>query len=264
MSQPESTSRDLTDEEYRRECTLRNSAFIKARRTFVECWQSEQDLFAEPIVVTRKVERGKGLDAIKEQQRKQGQFLAEVIRFCNAWPSITPQDVIGGATSAPGPKVRLASYSPLTWPRDGSLLLSVDPTTTGEEIKQQWQKIKRGLGLIKHRSRAEKALKIRIYDLRIKDGKDFRKIAKATGKPASTVFSLFVSACRDIGHVIDKKQKRKDPAFDLQEHFSGCSSCQTGRLCRLAEEKTGVKIPYLRERPISDPNRFTDENSDDS
>ena len=150
MTHPRSTSRDLTDKEYLRECTLRNPAFIKARREFLKRWESEPDLFAEPIVLARKAERGKGLDAIKEQQRRQGRFWSELITLCNDWPSITPNDVIGGASTTPGPKVRLAPYSPGTWPRDGSLLLCVHPTVTGIEFKRSFQKIKKNLRLVRH------------------------------------------------------------------------------------------------------------------
>lgn len=143
--------------------------------------------------------------------------------------------------------MRLAPYSPVTWPRDGSLLLRVHPAATGDEVKQAWQKIKRELIPTKRRlRRGERRLKLSIYDSYYRDGKKYRKIATETEKSVSAVFELLVSACRDISHVRNPKQKRMDPGFDLKEHYFGCPQCKTGHLCRLAEEKAGVKMPSSR------------------
>jgi hypothetical protein len=77
--------RDLT-EEYRRECILRNSVFIEDRNQFLNRWKSEPALFADPIVVARKAERGNGVRAMQEQQRKQGQYFGEAIKLSAKWP----------------------------------------------------------------------------------------------------------------------------------------------------------------------------------
>jgi hypothetical protein len=177
--------------------------------------------------------------------------------------SVTLADITGGGSNTPGPKVRIAFESREAWPRDGFILLRVSPTTTGEEIRLQWQKIKKCLGLTKHRLRGNGALKIRIYDLYFDDRRTFMQIAKETGKSVSSVYGLFISACMDIGKVRDEKQKRMDLRFDHQKHFSGCEQCKKGDLCRLAEEKIGVKPTYQRERTISSPtysNRDPDKN----
>ncbi len=191
MTQPRPTSQDLTDEEYRRECTLRNHAFIKARREFLNRWQSEPDLFAEPIVVARKAERGKGLDAIKEQQLKQGRFLSELVKFCNGWPSITPGDVIGGVSAPPGPKVQLAPYSPVSWPRDGSLLLWVHPTATGDEVKSCFQRIKREIAPKKRDRRKRSQKKVSVQNVNLEAGKESIILCvgqMATGKDVKREF----------------------------------------------------------------------------
>lgn len=255
MTQPRSSPHDLpeTEEEYRRWCTLQNPAFIEAKREFLKRWQSEPDLFAESILVARKAERGKGWDAIREQQRKQGRFLSELVKFCNAWPSITPGDIIAAASTTPGPKVRLAPYSPLTWPRDGSLLLCVYPTATGDEIKKAWREIKTAIqqGKAKRLS-GQRRLKSEIYELYYDRGMKFPAIAKKLKKPVSTVAYLLGSVCRDTGRVSVRGQKRMDSTFDYSEHSAGCAECKRVGVCPLAEEKMGIKEHGLREVLVED------------
>lgn len=246
---------DLTDEEYRRECTVRNPAFIKDRRQLLKRLASENRLFAEPIVVARGADRGRGIEAIAEQQRKQAQFFSEAIALRNKWPGVNLDDIVGERSSATAtpPKIQVAFGLRAAWPGDGSVLLRVDASTSGDEIKQQWLKIKKGLGITKNRARGEKALKIRIYDRYYHDGRTFHQIAKETGKSVSSVYGLLISTCTDIGHVRDPKQKHIDPGFDLKEHFAGCAQCISGRLCRLAEKKTGLTLPSMRELSVPDP-----------
>src|SRR5215831_5379144 len=154
MSQSKSPSREITGEEYLRQCTLRNPAFRKEQKEFSNRWNSQTLLFTEPSIVARK-KRGQPIEAfMEEEQRKQGRYLREVIEFHHRWPTINPDDVQGAASSSPpGPKVRLAPYSPTYWPRDGSVLLSVHSTATGDEVKRGWREIKRGLRLNQRRVR---------------------------------------------------------------------------------------------------------------
>jgi hypothetical protein len=254
--------RDLTGE-YRRECVLRNPAFIEDRNQFLNRWKSEPGLFADPIIVAKKAERGHSIRAIQEQQRKQGQCFGEAMKLFAKWPSVTLADITGAGSDAPGPKVQVAFDLREGWPRDGSILLRVSSATTGEEIKQQWQRIKNGFGLSEHRLRGNGALKIRIYDLYFDDHRTFTQIAKELGKSVSSVYGLFISACMDIGHVRDQKQKRIDLRFDHRKHFSACVECIKGNLCRLAEEKIGLKVSRQQELSISTPtynNRDPDKN----
>lgn len=239
------TTRDLSHENYRRECTLRNSAFREDRKHFLARWESESDLFVDAIVVARKAQRGQGLEAMKEQQLKQRRYNAEMIELCHKWPSITPSDISGAATGEPGPKVRLAPFSPTSWPRDGSILLCVDKTTTGDEIKRQWQSIKRGLHLNERRVRgSQQNLKLRIFDMYYEDNKTLGRIASVLGKPIQTVYRLLIAVCREIGKVRDKS--RADPSFDEKAHWGDCSLCQKGTLCSLAETKLGLKQPAIK------------------
>jgi hypothetical protein len=177
-----------------------------------------------------------------------------LFNLCERW-GLTPGDIATGTEQIPQvmAKVSLVPYPPAGWPHDGSFLLRIDPTTTGDEIKRQWQNIKKGLRLSQKRVRGTKALKLRIYDLYIQDRKTFQQIASETKKSVSSVYGLFISACNDIGHVREQTQKRMDPRFDLREHCSSCRQCKAGRLCHLAEEKAGLKMRYLRENPIAQP-----------
>lgn len=180
---------------------------------------------------------------MEEEQRKQGRYLREVIEFHHRWPTINPDDVQGAASSSPpGPKVRLAPYSPTYWPRDGSVLLSVHSTATGDEVKRGWREIKRGLRLNQRRVRiGERSIKIRIYDM-YQAGFTFPQIAKAVKKSRSTVYALYDSVVRDIQGVGPGSQRGLDPNFDLNEHVAaGCPSCNKGRLCALVEEFYGLK-----------------------
>jgi hypothetical protein len=242
--------RDITDEEYRRMCTLESPAFRKDKETFLNHWKHEDDLFAEPIVVACKAERGAGIEAIKDQQRRQGEFMAELIELCHKWPSITPGDVQGAPSSVPGPKVRLAPYSPRTWPRDGSVLLSVDPTTTGDEIKRQWQNIKKALGRRSQRQGAsDRALKLRIYKLyqaRAQSGarpiNNFSEIARIVKKKRSTVVGLYDSVYKDIHGIKPKSIRRLTPDFKFADHFSSCLECQTKGICALANDELTAQL----------------------
>lgn len=248
MPTTKSAQRDLTDEEYRRQCTLRNPAFIKEREVFQNRWTSEPDLFAEAIVVARTAKRGQGIEAIKEQQRKQGRFFHELTELRQRWPSIAPGDIDSARVAAgePGPKVQVVFELKGIWPRDGSVRLRVDPTTTGDEIKQQWQKIKDGLRLTEHRvRRGQQTLKLQIYDMRCGGDKTLSQIATGLIKPISTVYRLFVAVCRDIGNVREKGHA--DPSFDEREHWDNCSLCQKGGLCSLAEKKLGLKETSRKE-----------------
>lgn len=244
MTQPRSTSRDLTDEEYLRECTLRNPAFVTALRDFRKRWPFPPSFPPSQV--------GLRIEAVKQYQAQERAYLAELVKFCNDWPSITPSDVIGGASTLAGPKVRLAPYSPVTWPHDGSLLLCVHRTATGDEVKQAWQGIKKAFFPGKRIRRGEKALKLRIYDLYVKDNKTFREIANQVKKPLRTVAYLFGSVCKDIPHPSEKGKKRLDLTFDHKGHFATCSTCLKGRLCPVAEQKLGLKEASQREIPFED------------
>lgn len=247
MTRPKSSPHTLpeTEKEYRRWCTLQNPAFLTALRDFRKRWPSPPS-FPSPQVGLR-------IQAVKQSQAQETAYLAELVKFCNGWPSITPGDVIGGVSAPPGPKVRLAPYSPLTWPRDGSLLLCVCPTTTGNEIKKAWHEIKTALRQGKaKRFSGRWRLKSEIYELYYDQGMKLPAIAKTLKKPVSTVAYLLGSVCQDIGHVRVRDQKRMDLAFDLGEHYANCAECQRGRLCTLAEEKAGLKEHGLREVPVGD------------
>lgn len=191
MTQPRPSSQGLTGEAYRRWCTLQNPAFIKAQREFVKRWQCEPDLFEHPIVVARKAERGRGLDAIREQQRRQGEFFSGLEKFLSDWPRITPNDVIGGASTLPGPTVRLALYSPVTWPGDGSLLLSIHLWATGDEVEIGFQRIKREIAPKKRERRKTSQKKVSIQSVNLEPGKEsiiLRVGSAATGKDAKGEF----------------------------------------------------------------------------
>ena len=86
----------MTEEEYRRACTVENPQFKKERDAFLVRWEPDKDLFADAIVVARKDERGKGLDAVNNQRRRQAQFMGDLLGICERWPSITPADVLAG------------------------------------------------------------------------------------------------------------------------------------------------------------------------
>jgi hypothetical protein len=192
VNQRRRTFQDLTEEYYRRWCTLQNSAFDKALKEFSKRWESEPDLWEASIVVARKAERGKGIVAIQDQQQKQGQFLSELIKVCNAWPSITPGDVlvIEGALAF-GPKVRLAPYSPVTWPRDGSLLLYVHPTATGDAVESAFQMIKREIAPKKRDRRKRSQKKVSVQNVNLEPGKEsiiLRVEPTATGKHVKNEF----------------------------------------------------------------------------
>src|SRR3989338_5675035 len=183
MTQTRSKPQDLTEEEYRRWCTLQNPAFVTALTDFRKSWPSPPS-FPPPRVGLR-------IEAVKQYQAQERAYLAELVKFCNAWPTITPDDIIGGATTAPGPKVRLAPYSPVTWPRDGSLLLWVHPTATGDEVERGFQRIKRNMHL-KRRGREKRSQKkVSVQKVNLEPGKEsiiLRVGPTATGKDAEREF----------------------------------------------------------------------------
>jgi hypothetical protein len=89
---------------------------------------------------------------------------------------------------------------------------------------------------------------LEIYDLYFSDRKKtLKEIARIVNKPVPTVAYLLTCVCQDIGHPKQRDQKRVDPSFDFEAHFSDCSSCLGGRLCPLAEEKAAVKDHNLKE-----------------
>src|SRR3989338_1184122 len=139
MTQTRSKPQDLTEEEYRRWCTLQNPAFVTALTDFRKSWPSPPS-FPPPRVGLR-------IDAVKQYQAQERAYLAELIKFCHYWPSVGVSDITGEGSSTPGPKVQLAPYSPVTWPRDGSIVLYVHPTAIGDEVESGFQRIKREIAL---------------------------------------------------------------------------------------------------------------------
>jgi len=129
---------DLSDEEYLRECTLRNLAFIEARGAFQKRWDSSNDLFGLP-----PPKAGLTVKELKSRGDKQKAYLAAVVSFLNDWPAVSPFDLIdaGDQPKQLGPKVRLAPYNPALWPKDGSILLQIHRTVTGKGIELPFQRI---------------------------------------------------------------------------------------------------------------------------
>ncbi|MBI2089926.1 MAG: hypothetical protein HYT78_14510 [Deltaproteobacteria bacterium] len=248
LSLESSIASELSDKDYLRECLYRNPDFIEAKRAFQKRWPNEKDLFPDKNI------------RVSEFNAQQTAYFHDWVNFWWDWPGSILLGENDQAQPTTQPKVSLAQDIPSSWPRDGSIVLRVHPTATGDEVKRAWQRIKK---VLPTRRLGEKALKLRVYGLRIRDGKTFRQIARETEKSVSAVFELLVSGCRGIGHVRDPKQKLMDPGFDLKEHYSGCPQCKTGRLCRLAEEKAGVKMPSSRDLPIADLT-YSAEDSEDN
>jgi len=297
------TDSDLTDEDYLRECTLRNPAFIKARRAFQKRWGSSADILGLPPPTV-----GLKLKDLRSHLDKQPPYLKALVSIQNDWPSVNAFDIIGEEETSKqvGPKVRLAPYHPALWPKDGSILLqihrtvigeeikgdyqrikhqlapqikthegewkyvrrrrkkgqtrlkteilklanrptlagewiavSVDPMSTGDEFRRDFERIKRSFP--KRRQRVgQRRMKLDIYDM-CEKGWRFPRIAFAVRRSHSTVYDLLETVCRDIGITKVKGKPMVDPDFYLDEHHSTCSQCQKGRLCHLAESKLGIK-----------------------
>jgi hypothetical protein len=220
----------LSEKDYLIECQKRNPDFILAQR----------DL----------------------EKRRRTLFPDENIRLseCNAQQKAWVNDFINSWWHRPGPllleshdhpysrsKVCLVADTPDSWPRDGSILIRVHPTATGDEVKRAYEKIKKHF--FSKRVRPDNwRLKLEIYDLYFSDRRrTLKEIAKIVKKPIATVAHLLAGACRDIGHLKQRHPREVDPSFDFEAHFSGCSSCLSGRLCPLAEEKAGIKDHNLKE-----------------
>ena len=297
------TDPDLTDEDYLRECTLRNPAFIDARRAFQKRLGPSTDIFGFP---PPKV--GLKFNELKSRWNKQGPYLKALVSIINDWPTVNAFDIIGdaGKSNQVGPKVRLVTDYPDLWPKDGSILLQFHRTVTGEEIKGDYQKIKyqlspqvkthegewkyvrrrrkkgqtrlkteifkldnrptlagewitvrvdpmstgdefrRDFEKIKRsfpkrrQRRSQWKLKLAIYDM-YQDNWQIPKIALAVRRLRPTVYDLLSSVCRDIGITKVKGKPMVDPDFSLNEHYPTCSQCLKGRLCRLAESRTGIR-----------------------
>src|SRR5262249_33664326 len=114
------------------------------------------------------------------------------IEICNAWPSITSGDILLiKEPPPPGPKVRLAPYSPVTWPGDGSLLLYAHPTATGDEVENDFQKIKRQIVPKKRDRRKRNKKKVSVQNVNLEPGKQsilLRVELTATGKEVKREF----------------------------------------------------------------------------
>lgn len=230
-----------SDEAYLRECTLRNNFFRKEQQAFLKRWPSRPQ-FPPP-------QTGLKLKTVEEWQAQERAYLADFAKFLERW-RVSPDTQLLGQ---PAPKVSLAKYDPRFWP-PGRVLLDVDLTATGDEIKKAWQEIKAALrqGKAKRLS-GQRRLKLKIYDLYYDLGMNLPAIAKKLKKPVSTVAYLLGSVCQDIGRVRVKGQKRMDLAFDYGEHYPNCAQCrEQGRPCTFAEENLGLREHGLREVLVGD------------
>jgi len=239
---------DLSDEEYLRQCSLRNHLFKKEQQAFLDRWPAPPQ-FPPPQIGLR-------LKTVQEWQAQEKAYMAEFINFVERW-RVPPTT---GALGEPAPKVSLAKYDPSFWP-PGRVLLDVDSKTTGDEVKKAWQKIKAALRQSKaKRLSGQRRLKLEIYDLYYPPAAapydrrmNLPAIAKKLKKPVSTVAYLLGSVCQDIGRVREKGQKRMDLAFDFGKHFPNCAECQRRQSpCRFAEENMGLSEHGLREVTVGD------------
>jgi hypothetical protein len=231
------------------------------------------------------------MEAIKNQQRRQRQFMAELGKLCRKWPSITPADILETAVGPAGPKVRLAHYSPATWAH-GDLLLHLHPGATGDEVETDFQKIKRDLApkrrnrgdqkkvgvqavnvepgkesiimsveatatgkqVKREFQRAKKAswprrirkdslrLRIETYNL-YRQGTTIQNIAHKLRASRQAVYNLLCAVSKDIGREIRKSKPAFDPYTDWADwdkHRPRCASCETGRFCPSWERKIGL------------------------
>ena len=221
---------ELSEKDYFIECQKRNPDFIAAER---ELEKRRQNLFPDENI---------RLSEFNDQQR------AWFNDFINFWWD-RPGPLLLETHDYPysQTKVCLVADTRGSWPRDGSIVLRVHPTATGDEVKRAYQKIKRRF-FPKRLRPDNRRLKLEIYDLYFSDRrKTLKEIAKIVKKPIQTVAYLLSCVCQDIGHLKQRDQKKVDLSFDFKAHFSDCSSCLEGRLCPLAEEKAGIKDHNLKE-----------------
>jgi hypothetical protein len=230
MARLDLAASEMSEEDYLRECQSRNPEFIKAER---DVQKRRQTLFPDESI------------RLSEFNAEQMAWFEDFINF---WYD-HPGPVLLGNHDYPNiqPKVMYVRDMPGSWPRDGSIILRVHPTATGDEVKRAYQKIKRRF-FPKRLRPDQRRVKLAIYDLYYAEKKAFGEIAKLVKKPVSTVAYLLSSVCHDIGHARGGSREKSDPSFDFPAHFSECPSCRGGRLCSLAEENAGIKAHVQRER----------------
>jgi len=203
--------------------------------------------------------------------------------FVKLWPLADFDEVLGeisdlekGRWPAPRRLMHIIRYD--HGPSGTFIHTMIHETLSGDEVKKEWQRMKKAfnasrrretfvgvplIGVPRHTKMEGKTVfqrfrpeiakqKLKIYDMYVKEGKTILEIVQHLKVPRSSVHRLLTSVCIDIGYNRPKGQFHFNPSFDLHTHFSGCSPCQTGILCSLAEEKLGLKPRYLRESPTAD------------
>jgi hypothetical protein len=162
------------------------------------------------------------------------------MKLMEEWAFITPGDVgLSTDQSWPErPKAYLAFSSPFFAPSavpDGFWQLHVHESTTGDELKKAWQRIKsklpRSSGRVRQRA-GNLRERINVWDLYLKES-NFHKIACKLHKPVSTVKALYCAARWDIlGAPRTSRWSRTDRQAVLiaqvnfdNNHFGTCSQC---------------------------------------
>ena len=80
-----------------------------------------------------KAERGRGIEAIKDQQIRQRRFGAELVQLCRKWPSITPADIDRRDRNTSHKKASVHAVN--LEPGKESIILAFKTTATGKQVK---------------------------------------------------------------------------------------------------------------------------------
>lgn len=220
---------DISLTEYLRQVTLRKPEFQKALRDIGEQFPPPHDWVCPP--------RGVSPEEWDKQKRE---FFGQRMKLMEKWAFITPGDVglSTGQSWPERPKVYLAFSSPFfasSAVPDGFWQLHVHESTTGDELKRTWQRIRsklpRSSGRVRQRA-GNLRDRIKVWDLYLKES-NFHKIACKLQKPVSTVKALYYAARYDIlGALHTSRRSRADSQAILiaqvdfdNNHFETCPQC---------------------------------------